>query len=95
MNQKTVYQYDIAGLYVGPVMADKSPLEENVYLLPARCTETPPPEAPDGFLPRWNGVAWSLAQRPKQKTEQSETVDPVEKLKKFLEQNPDVASLIA
>ena len=39
MSTKTVYQTDHLGLYVGPVIADASPLEEGVYLIPGGCIE--------------------------------------------------------
>ncbi len=42
MATKTVYQYDLAGLYQNPTQADESPLEPGVYHIPARCTEIPP-----------------------------------------------------
>ncbi len=41
---KTVFQFDIAGLYQGMTQADESPLEPGVFHLPGRTTETPPPE---------------------------------------------------
>lgn len=86
-----VYQYDHAGLYVAPTEADDSPLEPGHYLIPARCTETPPPDdVPEHQWPRWNGAAWELVNRPRA----GETDDPVEKLKAFLADNPDVAELI-
>lgn len=89
---KTAYQFDAAGLYVGQTVADESPLEPGVYLLPARCTLTAPPEATEGKWPRWNGAAWQLVNRP-QTAEQPES-DPVAKLRDFLAANPDVASLL-
>ncbi|MBM7423822.1 hypothetical protein [Spongiibacter marinus] len=87
-----VYQHDAAGLYQGETEADESPLETGKFLLPARCTETPPPpEVPEGKWPRWNGHSWDLVNRPAQ----SEPEDPVAKLQAFLQQNPDVAQLIS
>lgn len=87
---KPAYQYDHSGLYTGKTVADASPLEPDVYLLPARSTLTAPPaDIPDGKWPRWNGAAWDLVTRPAV-TELSAT----DKLKVFLEQNPDVAALI-
>lgn len=59
-----VYQYDCAGLYVGPVNADESPREPGTYLLPARCTKECPPAIPDGCWPRWNGAAWDMIPSP-------------------------------
>lgn len=93
MRQKTVYQYDLAGRYVGPAVADESPLEAGVYHLPARTVEAAPPEAfPDGTWPRWNGAAWELsgAAAPARAIEES----AVAKLAAFLAANPDVAELV-
>ena len=84
------YQYDYSGMYLSVVSADESPLEPGVYLLPARSTMTePPPEIPAGKWPRWNGVAWDLVTRPA-----VAELSATDKLKEFLEQNPDVAALI-
>lgn len=84
------YQYDYSGMYLGLVSADESPLEPGVYLLPARSTlAAPPAEIPEGKWPRWNGAVWDLVTRPAV-TELTAT----DKLKEFLEQNPDVAALI-
>lgn len=90
---KTAYQFDAAGLYQGTTVADESPLEPGVYLLPARCTLTEPPaEFPPGQWPRWNGKTWALVNRPAP-AETTES-DPVAKLQAFLAQNPDVAALL-
>lgn len=87
------YQYDRAGLYQGETVADESPLEPGVWLLPARSTRTAPPaEIPDDRWPRWNGVAWDLVNRPRQPAPEQE--DPVAKLQQFLAANPDVAALL-
>lgn len=56
----TVYQTDAAGLYLGPVEADESPLEEGVYLIPAGCVEVAPPEVAAGEVAVWLGDAWSV-----------------------------------
>lgn len=87
---KTAYQYDAAGLYVGETVADESPLETGVYLLPARCTLKPPPaKVPEGKVPRWTGKAWQVVAKPT-----APVSDPVAKLQAFLNQNPDVAALL-
>jgi hypothetical protein len=87
MTQKTAYQYETAGLYVGQTGADESPLEPGVYLLPAGCTLTAPPAATAGKVPRWNGRGWQMVTRPKQP-------DPLDKLRDFLAANPDVAAAL-
>lgn len=85
------FQFDNAGLYLGETVADESPLEPGVYLLPARATlVAPPASVPQDKWPRWNGVEWTLANKPKPPTED----DPVAKLAAFLASNPDVAAML-
>ena len=49
MHQKTVYQIDAAGHYAGDTVADMSPRETDVWLMPAGTIATAPPESwPDG-----------------------------------------------
>lgn len=87
------YQFDYAGILIGETVADESPLEPGVFLIPARCTLTPPPEEiPAGKCPRWTGTAWELISRPAPQAEPTD--DPVAKLRDFLDQNPDVAALL-
>lgn len=91
MTNLTVYQFDESGAYAGPTEADESPREPGVFLMPARCTEVPPPdEFPEGMWPRWNGQQWLLTRKPSQVDRQ----DPVNKLKEFLANNPDVEALL-
>ena len=91
---KVVYQFDLAGRYLGETIADASPLETGVYLLPARTTETAPPPRdtwPDGSWPRWNGIEWTLTGLNKPSTPAD---DPLSKLQRFLAANPDVVAAI-
>lgn len=91
MQEKIVYQFNSSGLYVCKTTADKSPREENVYLLPANSTETSPPESwLDDVWPRWNGIRWDLIPKP----EVAEPQTAAEKLSEFLQNNPDVLTLI-
>ncbi|MNZ06745.1 hypothetical protein D3C78_235020 [compost metagenome] len=62
MTTKTVYQTDRHGIYVGTTQADQSPLEENVWLIPAGCVETPPPEIPAGKAAYWASGRWQLVE---------------------------------
>lgn len=89
---KICYQVSHAGLLLGETVADESPLEPGVYLLPAGCTFTSPPvTVPDGQWPRWNGSTWGLVTKP---TPANDNQDPVAKLQAFLSANPDVATLL-
>lgn len=91
MKTKPAYQTDPAGLYCGETVADESPLEPGVYLVPAGAVLVAPPESwPDDKWPRWNGSAWALVTRPKPANDNT----PAEKLAAFLAANPDVAALI-
>lgn len=94
MKQKPVYQYDTAGLFVGETMADESPLEEDVWVLPGRTTEIAPPPGPwiDGKWPRFNGRDWDLTGVKNPVREAAETA--LSKLQDFLKANPDVAALL-
>lgn len=90
---KPAYQFDHAGLFIGVTEADESPLEPGVYLLPARCTLTPPPnDVPTDQCPRWNGSAWVLVGLLKPAAAHDN--DPVAKLRDFLAANPDVAAIL-
>ena len=91
MSEKTVYQYNFSGLYVGTTIADESPLEPGIYLIPANCTETTPPEQwSDDQWPRWTGMQWELISKP----QVQQPLSPEQKLADFLNSNPDVAALI-
>lgn len=92
MKTKTVYQYDLAGMYAGQAEADESPLEPGVFHIPARCVEVAPPEFGGDQWPRWNGAKWELiAVTP---ANDNQPASPVDKLRDFLMANPDVAELI-
>lgn len=61
---KTVYQTDAAGYYVGPAIADESPLEQGVYLIPAGCVEIAPPAFTETQRACWNNGAWAVEDIP-------------------------------
>jgi len=62
-----IYNYDEQGKYVGSGIADRSPLEADVYLIPARATDKQPPVAKAGFDIYWAGEAWEYRELPKEK----------------------------
>ncbi|GAB7080830.1 hypothetical protein [Megalodesulfovibrio paquesii] len=80
-----VYQLDAAGYYLGEAVADESPLEPGVWLIPAGCVETPPPAIPEGQRARWEageagengeaGGAWILEAIPEPEPE-PDTTEP-------------------
>lgn len=57
---KKVCQLDEQGIYVGQTDADLSPeeAENGVYLMPAGCVDTAPPEDKKGFVAKWTGDNW-------------------------------------
>lgn len=90
--EKVVYAftYDSAGIFIARIVADKSPLEEGVYLLPPNSTLEEPPEYPEGKIPRWNGTSWRIVtdRRAPERTAEK-------KLEEFLAMNPDVKELLS
>lgn len=55
MKQKWVCQLDSKSYFVEQVLADESPLQEGVFLIPAGAVETSPPNVPEGQRAKWNG----------------------------------------
>jgi len=60
MTPKVVYQTNPLGLYVGQAFADPSPIEPDVYLIPAGCVEVPPPATVENKVAVWSGGKWQL-----------------------------------
>ncbi len=91
MTEKTVYQYNQAGMYVGTTTADESPLEPGVFLVPANATVVAIPKSwPQDQWLRFNGANWQLVTKPKLAVAES----PEQKLAEFLKNNPDAVALI-
>ncbi len=55
---KTVSQLNAAGYFTGPVIADESPLEPGVYLVPGGAIDVPPPTVPAGKVALRQGSSW-------------------------------------
>ena len=64
-----VYQTDINGVFVGITTADQDPMDENNWLIPARCVQSSPPDYTIGQLARWNGSEWSVENIPVEEPE--------------------------
>lgn len=60
MDTKTVYQTDHLGIFTGQTVADRSPLEPDVWLIPGGCVEVAPPAVPQHKAALWNGKRWEL-----------------------------------
>ena len=52
---KQVIQLDDNGYFTGVTVADHSPLEPDVYLMPADTIDADRPIIPDGHLAKWDG----------------------------------------
>lgn len=63
-----VYSYDENGCFVNEEIADKSPLENGVYLIPANATIIKPLEKKDGFAICFNDTKWEYVEDNRNKT---------------------------
>lgn len=50
------------GIFVGVTVADPSPLEENVWLIPDGCVTEPPPALAEGQTAKWEGTHWTIVE---------------------------------
>lgn len=58
---KAVYAFDPRTReFIGMTVADESPLEPGVYLLPANTTDVPLPPVPPGWVARFATDYWAL-----------------------------------
>lgn len=65
---KKVCQLDAAGYFTGLTVADESPLEPGVFLLPGGSIDVPPPSVPAGQRAKWNG-SWVFENLPEPEPE--------------------------
>lgn len=91
MKTRSVWQCDADGYLIGRATADESPLEPNLYLIPAGAVDVKPPHPlPDGRQWRWDGRAWAaVPARPPVRV-----LSPEERLAAFLRDNPDIKQMI-
>lgn len=61
---KIVSQLDAQGYLVGFAIADESPLEPDVYLLPGGCVDASPVDVPAGKRAKWVGDGFALEDVP-------------------------------
>jgi hypothetical protein len=68
MTTKQVSQLDADGYFVGVTVADESPLEPGVFLLPAGAVDAPAPVISEGKRAKWDG-AWVFEDIPQSEPE--------------------------
>lgn len=61
---KIFHYHPETGVYLGHGLADESPLEPGVWLIPAHATSTQPPEVIDGEQAVWTGETWDIQPTP-------------------------------
>lgn len=76
MNQKQVCQLDFDGYFMGVTVADESPLEPGVFLMPARTIDVAPPAIPEGKRAKWDG-SWSFDDIPPAEPESTIKPEPI------------------
>ena len=55
-----IYSYDLQGNYTGESVADESPLEKGVYLIPAGATDIKPPSTNANKVAVFDGQIWNI-----------------------------------
>ena len=73
---KEVIQLNEEGYFVGTTVADESPLEPNVFLMPANTIEAIVPDVPAGKLAKWSDGLWVIEDAPIDNIEAEEKVEP-------------------
>ena len=59
-----IFNYDEKGLFVGESIAEESPLEPGIFLIPAQATSKAPPEVSPGQQAICNGDTWTIENIP-------------------------------
>jgi lysozyme family protein len=55
-NEKQMSQLDHEGYFVGVTMAEESPLEPGIFLIPGGAIDTDTPVVPEGKRAKWAGI---------------------------------------
>lgn len=64
MKTKLCSQLNADGYFIGTTIADESPLEPDVFLLPGGAVDAPAPAVPEGKMAKWNGAGFDLEDIP-------------------------------
>lgn len=70
-----IYHYDESGRYIGFGVADPDPMEQGNWLIPAKATNSAPPEAQEGYVRMFINGNWTQALIPAD-PEQEPSPDP-------------------
>ena len=73
---KLVSQLDADGYYVGPAIAQRSPLEPGVFLIPGGAVDAAPPVVPQGGRARWSD-GWVFEDIPAPESDPAPTLDQI------------------
>ena len=90
---KQVIQLNDDGYYVGITIADESPLEPNVFLMPARTIDASIPSIPDGKRAKWNG-SWIFEDIPQPAPDPIPEVEELDYAGKRIQEYPNIFEYI-
>lgn len=76
-NQKVVYQTNHELVLVGTGLADESPLEPGVWMIPGGCVELEPPTIPPGHRARYSSGTWIIEKLPAAAVEPEAPAQPI------------------
>lgn len=61
---KMVWQLDSDMILIGTTIADESPMEPGVFMIPGGCVDVEPPACPATHRARWTHAGWDIEERP-------------------------------
>lgn len=93
MRTKEVYQLDRNGVFIGVETSYESPLEPNVFLIPAGCVEIEPPSFKEGQYAQWTGLKWVIKDIPVPTPEEVETKRVLTEEEKLIQQEEQLIKL--
>jgi hypothetical protein len=86
---KIFHYHPETGEYLGQGVADESPLEPGVWLIPAKATNTAPPAVADHEQAVWTGKAWETQPIPEPEPEITTDPEPPAILEPSLPRTPE------